>query len=187
MKAECERIEPLLGAYMDGELKEAQLEEVKAHLADCPDCREVTDQFRQVDGLYGELSCEVPTEGRWKQMMWNVLPRSGVPQEPDVRLTAGPRRIPMTISEKRSTRWAGFTAGVLALAGMALVVAFIFFGGPGAGRSGLGPLAEDNTVLIVELDGTAEGYEVGLQLPADAGDLLVVDIMRAEDNHSESI
>ena len=187
MKTDCEKIEPLLGAYIDGELNEADVKTVEAHLTDCAECRGVTDTFREVDGLYGNLACETPTDGRWKSMLWNVLPRAEIPQMPDARLTAGPRRIPMAISGQRSHRWAGVTATVLALAGMVLVVTLIVLGRPETGQTGPGALARDNTCSLVEVDNTAEGYEVGLQLPADAGDLLVVDIMRADDSLLESI
>ena len=182
MKAECERIEPLLSACIDGELEETDVETVKAHLADCADCRVVMETFRKVDGLYGSLACEAPTEGRWRQMLWNVLPRAEVPQGPGARLRAGPRRIPMALSARRSHRWAGITAAVLALAGMALVVMVL-----GRSKTGPGTLARDNTCLIIEVDSTAEGYQVGLQLPADAADLLVVDIMRVDDTLPESL
>ena len=187
MKPECERIEPLVSACIDGELEETDVETVKAHLADCADCRVVMETFRKVDGLYGSLACEAPTEGRWKQMLWNVLPRAEVRQESGGRLSAGPRRIPMVLSGQRSHRWAGIAATALALAGMVLVVALIVLGRSDSGTIDPGALASDNTCLIVEVDGTAEGYEVGLQLPADAGDLLVVDIMRVDDNLPESL
>ncbi|GAG36670.1 unnamed protein product, partial [marine sediment metagenome] len=51
MKIDCEKTEPLLSAYLDGELAGAELDEVKAHLADCAHCHEVLEQFRTVDGL----------------------------------------------------------------------------------------------------------------------------------------
>ena len=193
MGTDCEAIGPKLSAYVDGELPEAEVAAVEAHLEACGACRGLVEQFREMDGLYGELACEEPTEGRWKQMLWNVLPRSEVPNEGIGPLTAGPRRIPMVISDERKPRWAGWTAGVLAMAGMVLLGVFIFFGQPdGSSGNGAGPgevvsLAEDNTCRLVEVDSTVgDGtYEVNVQFPADSGDLLAIDIALVDDGTGE--
>ena len=202
MRPECETIEPLVSAYIDGELEEADVSTVKEHLAGCADCRKASEEFRKVDGLYGQMSASEPTAGRWSQMLWNVLPRAEVPRmpaggltrstalrvNPEHRgvegLTAGPRRIPMNISGLRSTRWAGYLAGALAVAGMVLLAVIIIINRPSDDAAGPGVLAGDNTVLIVELDSTAEGYEVALDLPMDSSDLLVIDVTRTEGDHS---
>ncbi len=188
MKIDCEKTEPLLSAYLDGELTGAELDEVKAHLADCAHCREVLEQFRTVDGLYAELTVEQPTEGRWKRMLWNVLPRSDPGQRVNGHLTAGPRRIPMAIRARRSARWVGPVAAALALAGMVLVVVILAVGpGSGPGPEKLPELAEDNSCRIIELGSPPAGFEVMLHLPANAGDLLAVDIVRTGDDQSENI
>lgn len=185
MKIDCEKIEPLLGAYLDGELAGAELDEVEAHLTDCADCREVVEQFRTVDGLYAEMTPEQPTEGRWKRMLWNVLPRSDPGQELNERLTAGPRRIPMMISGRRSARWVGPVAAALAMAGMVLVIILAVWPGPGSEK--LPELAEDNTCRIIEFGSPAAGFEVMLCLPENAGDLLAVDIVRTDNEQSGNI
>lgn len=46
----------LLSAYLDGELSEAQTVEVKAHLADCPDCRRTVDTMRHTDTMIRDLA-----------------------------------------------------------------------------------------------------------------------------------
>ena len=120
-------------------------------------------------------------------MMWNVLPHSEVAQEPGRPLTAGPRRIPMVIRGGESTRWAGPVAGVLALAGMVLVAVVIFVAGRGPENGKLPELAKDNTCQMIELENTAVGYETSVRLPADAADLLVVDIARTDDDQPEHI
>lgn len=185
MRPDCERIEPLLSAYADGELEQALVEEVRAHLLGCEGCRKLLDRFKAVDRLYAELACEEPTEGRWRQMMWNVLGRAEVLPESEGYLTAGPRRIPMSISSGRSVRWAGWAAGITALAGVVLVAVFMIFGGP-ARPTGLKPLAADNTCHVIEIGTSAEGYEANLELPADKGDLLAIDITRTKEDRSDS-
>ena len=45
---ECERYETMLSAYLDGELPEAEEAELKAHLANCPDCAAMYEAFSAV-------------------------------------------------------------------------------------------------------------------------------------------
>ena len=41
----CKRIRPLLSAYHDGELDPAQEADVTAHLAACPECTRVLEEY----------------------------------------------------------------------------------------------------------------------------------------------
>ena len=195
MKPECEKIEPLLSAYADGELAGAGVEEVRAHLLACADCRATLESFKAVDQLYAEAACEELSEGRWRSMMWNVVPRGEIANAPERRLTAGTRRIPMSIIGRRRVRWAGWSAGVLAAAGVLLVAGFMLFVGPKEPRLGNdnffgGPkglrLGNDNTCSSVELEASAEGYEANLTLPANEKDLLVIDIMVTQQEEDDS-
>ena len=45
---ECERYETMLSAYLDGELPEAEEAELKAHLANCPECAAMYEAFSAV-------------------------------------------------------------------------------------------------------------------------------------------
>jgi len=48
----CDDIREVLGAWLDGELRQADAEEVRAHLAGCPSCGE---ERRQLEGLQKAL------------------------------------------------------------------------------------------------------------------------------------
>ena len=174
----CEKIEPMLGAYADGELAPNDRHPVQAHLVDCAECRTRLAAFQHIDRLYVTMTCAQPTEGRWRQMIWNVIPRAEVPPFPQRELSAGTQRIPMSITPARPVRWAAYAASALALAGVILVAVFVFF--PASSLPiVLMPLAADNTCSLIEIDTTASGYQASLQLPADDNDLLVIDIINA--------
>lgn len=44
---DCRQIRGLLPAYLDGELSDATRAEIEAHLADCPSCRRVANDYRR--------------------------------------------------------------------------------------------------------------------------------------------
>jgi predicted anti-sigma-YlaC factor YlaD len=185
MKPECEKMEPLLSAFVDGELSGPALDQVREHLDACLDCRAALDTFRALDRLYARLDYPQPAEDAWTQIRADVLPREKALRSPEERLTAGPRRIPMRIIDRRSTRWAGVAAGALALAGMVLVAVVVF--GNGNGRGGLRFLAGDNTCHNIELGTTAVGFQASLTLPVNKGDLLLVEILPADDTDAAPV
>jgi anti-sigma factor RsiW len=61
MRNPCKQ-EPLLNAYLDGELTEAQAAELKRHLADCPGCRRTLETLRHADALVRDLPPLAPSE-----------------------------------------------------------------------------------------------------------------------------
>jgi anti-sigma factor RsiW len=60
MRNPCNQ-EPLLNAYLDGELTEAQAAELKRHLADCPGCRRALETLRHADALVRDLPPLAPS------------------------------------------------------------------------------------------------------------------------------
>jgi hypothetical protein len=59
----CKLIRPLLSTYHDGELDPAQRAKVEAHLAACPECRRVLDEYRALGQDVRELpNVRVPAE-----------------------------------------------------------------------------------------------------------------------------
>jgi len=67
----CEEYAALLGAFADGEVTEAEREEILAHLDGCEGCREYLAQIME---MKAELSCPVPEmpENFAAQVMWHV-------------------------------------------------------------------------------------------------------------------
>lgn len=47
--------EPLLSAYLDGELRDVQADELKRHLAGCPGCRRSLETLKRSDVLIRDL------------------------------------------------------------------------------------------------------------------------------------
>ena len=93
MKAECKQFD--LSRYLDGDLPEPQRTRVAEHLARCPRCRAVLEEFRRVDGWVKAAHPPVP------EVDWPGFYR---------RVVEGLRRRERVI---RLTAWAG---GVLAAA-----------------------------------------------------------------------
>lgn len=179
MRPECERIEPLLSGYVDGELAAPQVRAVETHLAGCPDCRGAIEQLRRLEGLYAGVKPAALAEERWERMLAAAMPAAPSVGRENV-LTAGPRRIPMRIRQTKYPRWAGLAAGVLAAAGAVLVAVVVVFGR--AGTSGNGNdayrLAEDNTAQALSFENPSPQYETSVRLPRNRGDVLVIDLVR---------
>lgn len=49
MKTACDSARPLVPSYLDGELSEAQASPLRAHLLECPACREVAKEGRALE------------------------------------------------------------------------------------------------------------------------------------------
>lgn len=61
MKLNCENSQTLVPPYLDGQLSEAQAAPLRAHLIECPSCREVAKQGKNLKRWFAEgASCEVP-------------------------------------------------------------------------------------------------------------------------------
>lgn len=52
----CRRVEYRLGAYLDGELSQADAAEVKSHLSRCDECRQRLDTFQRLQTVLGGLA-----------------------------------------------------------------------------------------------------------------------------------
>lgn len=50
--AHCQRLLDRICEYMDGELDASTCAQLKAHLAECPDCRSLLDSLRKTVSLY---------------------------------------------------------------------------------------------------------------------------------------
>ena len=171
MNNECSKIEILVSACLDGELSETQVRDVESHLAACPDCRRMLQEFRRVEEAFTSLEPDALEQSRWDRMLWKVSPKSRE------GLTAGPRRIPMDIRLGGRRRWAAFVAGGLAVAGAVLVAAVLFFAPDSTTPSNPYVLAADNTAKVESLECASTQYDANVRLPRDEQDILVVDLV----------
>lgn len=73
---DCSLIEPLLAAYLDGELAPAAAERLDVHLAACEGCRTVLGELAEVDRLLGDDAIPVPTGQEWAAVEWRLLART---------------------------------------------------------------------------------------------------------------
>lgn len=71
MTSPC-RQEQLLSAYLDGELPDAQADELKMHLAECPDCRRALEAFGRSDTLIRDLPSLEPS-AQFDRTFWEKI------------------------------------------------------------------------------------------------------------------
>src|SRR5262245_61608205 len=92
MKISCDAARPLVPSYLDGELSEAQASPLRAHLLDCPACREVAKEGKSLQRWFEAEpeSIAVPTgfAARVARRAFAGDPGLLVPEPPAVR----PRR-----------------------------------------------------------------------------------------------
>jgi len=111
---DCSLTQPLLGAYLDGELPNETAERLAEHLGECAPCRDILSRLAETDRLLRANRPEFPTELAWSAMEARVLARAG----------------------NRSVRRAVRVAAVAAAAALILGVAMWLVGvlGPERGR-----------------------------------------------------
>lgn len=87
----CEKLSALLDAFIDGELPEAEMDQVRRHLAECEDCRAyVADAFAMREAFADLADVQVP-EDFTRSVMDAV--RSAPPQARSKRRSLRPVRI----------------------------------------------------------------------------------------------
>lgn len=74
---DCSLIEPLLGAYLDGEVSSETGESLAAHLEACENCRRMLTQLAETDRLLRGFTPEYPTEQQWAALEQRVLAGAG--------------------------------------------------------------------------------------------------------------
>ncbi len=62
----CERYQQLMMGYLDDELDDSEIEELKQHLAGCPECRMELEQFKAVKNLADSSSFSAPEDKFWE-------------------------------------------------------------------------------------------------------------------------
>lgn len=72
----CSLIEPLLGAYLDGELSSETAESLALHLHKCLSCRGLLERLAETDRLLRGVRPDFPTEHEWAQVEQRLLSRA---------------------------------------------------------------------------------------------------------------
>ncbi len=57
---DCEKIQEMISAMLDGELSESEEQTVEAHIAECPECAAMYADFAAISAELGETIAEVP-------------------------------------------------------------------------------------------------------------------------------
>jgi len=65
----CDVIRETLSAYVDGELTQQESQKVAVHLRDCPRCRAVCEDFRNMRGEIKRLEFPQPSDEEWRAIM----------------------------------------------------------------------------------------------------------------------
>ncbi len=73
---DCSIIEPLLGAYLDGELPRQAAERLDMHLATCQDCRAVLGDLAETDRVLRADPIPMPTATEWAAAEWRLHARA---------------------------------------------------------------------------------------------------------------
>src|SRR5512147_1755259 len=76
MKMSCQEKFESLSAYLDGELKGAELEAFRKHLAGCADCRRELAEQETLWALLGEVRADAPSPDLTGRIMRQVAPES---------------------------------------------------------------------------------------------------------------
>ncbi len=58
----CENMGELLSAYIDGEVTKDENEKIKAHLSNCPHCRELYERLTDISSLASECVTDIPND-----------------------------------------------------------------------------------------------------------------------------
>jgi predicted anti-sigma-YlaC factor YlaD len=73
---DCSIIQPLLGAYLDGELEYEAAARLDAHLEGCERCRDTLASVAETDRLLRADPIPLPTATEWAGVEWRLLARA---------------------------------------------------------------------------------------------------------------
>lgn len=115
-KRACERIQPMLSAYADGELNQRQAAAVRVHVCSCSSCAQELEQIKTVRALLQESADEAQLPARVHASVMNA-----VSQMPRTARTGATRTV-----------WLRRVGGAMACIGCLCVIGVaVFMGGAG--------------------------------------------------------
>jgi len=75
---ECTLIQPLLGAYLDGEIEEDAAATLSEHLERCESCRALLSRVAEADRAIRAVDVEWPSEFEWARLERSLMARARV-------------------------------------------------------------------------------------------------------------
>lgn len=133
----CEQALEAISAKLDGELDEAGVRELDAHLAGCPECRRIFEELKSIDDSMQDLSDNVPEELRTRVMAQvEKEPRTG----------------------KRQPKWLAGALAAAAVAALILLSALGVLEAPGFGR---GTRSSASFHSAVSVESRVQGFGSG--------------------------
>ena len=73
---DCSLIQPLLGAYLDGELSSETAQSLAGHLDSCEACRGLLSELAETDRLLRGITPPFPTESQWAEVEQRLFARA---------------------------------------------------------------------------------------------------------------
>jgi predicted anti-sigma-YlaC factor YlaD len=92
-----DQVQPMLSAYLDGELTQADAQRVRIHLEDCAECRRALEELGRVRELARDLRFVEPPEGKMDELENKVSVRA-------------PRRLGWLLLILGLAGWTGYAA-----------------------------------------------------------------------------
>lgn len=75
MAKDCEAFQPMMSAYLDGELSPAERTELEQHLASCEACKAEFEKMKRFVNAASDLQVEAPAEEVWDRFLDGVYNR----------------------------------------------------------------------------------------------------------------
>lgn len=111
----CAELEPLLGAFEDGELKPHVMRDVALHVAGCSHCSAITGDYAIVAQQLREAAVEPAMEGFTAQVMTRVAC-----MQPAWYVRLGRR---LAASGEQASAWLSLTSMAIAVAALTVIIA----------------------------------------------------------------
>ena len=162
----CEELIEYLAAYADDELDGELRERVRGHLEECPSCRRECEELKRVAALYREAPVPEPTDAQWAKVSAAVV--HGTVERP----------VPARAERPSAHGWRWWLSGALAAAAVVLLVFLL----PRQQAPVVGPPDNGTRTAVLELESMDPDYTVNVILPRDAEDVLVISLVRVEED-----
>lgn len=133
--AECEKMDELICAYLDGELDEAERSRIERHLSQCERCRSEFEDFNKLTcaakGMKKSIKIDMPGEHQWHALWENVKKEIAASEIAHKKASEIYGKRLGYQQEKRASFWEILTVhkkAVASLAAAVLIIISLMFG-----------------------------------------------------------